>query len=262
MATTSSSAWVLGASRGLGLAAARSLLQRGHTVTVSSRPGLRLDAAVEELADLDLGAVDELPLDLAEPGAITAAIDTLRQRGPLPATIVMSSGGPTPGTATEIGLDGLDRAYRSLLRPAYELLQGAAPDLRAGGGGVVVYVTSSAVLEPIPNLAASNVMRSGVTALMQTAARELAPDGIRVLCVAPGRIATDRVAALDEAAASRTSTTPEEVRARSESEIPMGRYGTPEEFGAVVGFLCSPEAAYMTGTTVLVDGGAIRGLLS
>jgi 3-oxoacyl-[acyl-carrier protein] reductase len=97
---------------------------------------------------------------------------------------------------------------------------------------------------------------------MQSAAHELAPDGVRVLCVAPGRIATDRIVELDQAAAQRSGATPDEVRARSEASIPMRRYGRPEEFGAVVGFLCSPEASYVTGTTVLVDGGTVSGLLS
>ncbi|HEY8583488.1 MAG TPA: SDR family oxidoreductase, partial [Capillimicrobium sp.] len=91
---------------------------------------------------------------------------------------------------------------------------------------------------------------------------ELAGDGVRVLCVAPGRIATDRVAQLDAAAAERQGRTPEEVAAASKATIPAGRYGTPEEFAAVVGFLCSPEASYVTGTTVLVDGGKIGGLLA
>jgi 3-oxoacyl-[acyl-carrier protein] reductase len=255
-------AWVLGASRGLGFASAQALRERGHPITLSSRPGPRLDEAVAQLAAGDGPAVDGLPVDLARPGAVTEALHTQRERGGVPSVIVMSSGGPAPGAATEIGLDGLDRAYNSLLRPAYELVAGAADDLRAAGGGVIVIVTSLGVLQPIPTLAASNIMRSGVTALMQSAAHELAPDGVRVLCVAPGRIATDRITSLDEVAAQRSGSTPGEVRARSEASIPMRRYGRPDEFGAVVGFLCSPEASYVTGTTVLVDGGAVSGLLS
>ena len=257
-----SPAWVLGASRGLGLASASALLHRGHSITLSARPGPRLDAAVAQLGAEGTGSVEGLPVDLAQPGAVTAALATLRERGPVPSTIVMSSGGPAPGTATEIGLEGLDAAYRSLLRPAHELISAAAPDLRAGGGGVIVIVTSLGVFEPIPTLAASNIMRAGVTALMKSAAHELAPDGVRVLCVAPGRIATDRIVELDEAAASRSGATPDDVRARSEATIPMRRYGRPEEFGAVVGFLCSPQASYMTGTTVLVDGGKVSGQMS
>jgi 3-oxoacyl-[acyl-carrier protein] reductase len=256
-----SRAWVLGASRGLGFASAQALLARGHSITLSSRPGPRLDAAVAQLAAQG-AAVDGLAVDLARPGAVTEALQTLRERGGVPPTIVMSSGGPAPGAATEIGLDGLDAAYRSLLRPAYELISGAAGDLRAAGGGVIVIVTSLGVLEPIPTLAASNIMRSGVTALMQSAAHELGPDGVRVLCVAPGRIATDRIVELDGVVAERSGAAPDDVRARSEASIPLRRYGRPEEFGAVVGFMCSPEASYVTGTTVLVDGGKVTGLLS
>jgi 3-oxoacyl-[acyl-carrier protein] reductase len=105
-------------------------------------------------------------------------------------------------------------------------------------------------------------MRAAVTSLAKTAAAELAPDGVRVLCIAPGRIATDRVAELDSLAAERQGKTVAEVESGSRSGIPMGRYGDPAEFGKVVAFLCSPDASYMTGTTVRVDGGKVSDLLN
>jgi 3-oxoacyl-[acyl-carrier protein] reductase len=255
MTATPPPAWVMGASRGLGRAVAARLAQLGHPVTLSSRPGERLDAAAAELGG------QSLPVDLSVPDAIPAAVAALRERGPLPQVVVYNGGGPPPATATELGVERLDAAYSSMLRPAYQLVEVLGPALRETGG-VIVFLTSSGVLEPIPNLVASNVMRAGITALAKSAAHELAADRVRVLCVAPGRIATDRVAALDAATAERQGVSAEETKRRSEASIPAGRYGTPEEFAAVVGFLCSSDASYVTGTTVLVDGGKIGGLLS
>lgn len=252
-------AWIIGASSGLGRAVAERLLSQGHPVVVSARSGARLDEAAREMAAL--GKVRTLPLDLTAPDAIPAAIEELGKRDLLPGVVVFNGGGPAPAAATALGTDGLDRAYNLLLRPAYQALEGLAPHLREVQG-VMVFLTSSGVFEPIPALAASNVMRAGVTALMKSAASELGPDGVRVLCVAPGRIATDRVAQLDAAAAERQNIPVGEVKARSEAGIPFRRYGTPAEFAAVVGFLCSEDASYVTGTTVLVDGGKIGGLLS
>lgn len=254
-------AWVMGASRGLGRAVAERLLAQGLSVTISARPGERLDAA--EAALSSLGPVDVLPVDLSEPLAVTHGLEELASRhGQVPDVVIFNGGGPPPGPVAKLGVEGLDGAYASMLRPAYELLAGVDAPMRERGSGVVVFLTSSGVLEPIPNLVASNAMRAGVTALAKTAAAELAGDGVRVLCVAPGRIATDRVGELDAAAAKRQNTTVDDVSARSRASIPAGRYGTPEEFSAVVGFLCSEDASYVTGTTVLVDGGKIGGLLS
>lgn len=259
MSENSASAWVFGASSGLGRAVAKRLLEQANPVILSSRPGPGLDQVTKELGEL--GPVEPLPVDLSERDAIPAAVAKLRERNLLPEIVVFNGGGPAPATATALGSEGLDTAYELLLRPAYQVLEALGDHLREVQG-TVVFLTSSGVFEPIPNLAASNVMRAGVTALMKSAAAELGPDGVRVLCVAPGRIATDRVAQLDAAVAERQGLDVAEVRARSQAGIPFRRYGTPAEFAAVVGFLCSPDASYMTGTTVLVDGGKIGGLLS
>jgi 3-oxoacyl-[acyl-carrier protein] reductase len=254
-------AWVLGGSAGLGRAIVEEFLGHEMRVTISSRPGPRLSQAVADFSHL--GTVDAISLDLSMGGAVTQAIESLLSRdASIPDVVVFNGGGPAPGTVIELGVDGLDRAYQLLLRSAYELLAGLAPAMTKRASGVIVFVTSSAVFEPMPHLAASTVMRTAVTALANMAARELAPHGVRVLCVAPGRIATDRVAELDHETAQRTGTTVDEVRASSEASIPIRRYGTPAEFASVVQFLSSPVASYMTGTTVLVDGGKTGGLLS
>lgn len=123
-------------------------------------------------------------------------------------------------------------------------------------------MTSSSTKELLPNLFLSNVLRLGVLGLTKSIAREVAADGVRAVCVAPGRIATDRVAAIDAAAAGRTGRSVEEVRGSSKADIPLGRYGDPSEFGDAVAFLASPRASYITGTTVVVDGGKVRAVAS
>lgn len=253
-------AWVLGASSGLGQAIASALVDEGAAVAVSARPGPRLEQAAATLAMR--GEVVSVPLDLTQPDSIPVAhhevIDLIGevQIG------VFNGGGPPPATAIELGADGLDEAYRLLLRPAYEFLDSLAPTMMSGGGGVLLYCTSTAALEPIPRLAASNVMRAGVTALVKTAASELGANGVRVVCLAPGRFATERVEQLDLAAADRDGVSVDDLTSASQARIPLGRYGEPVEFGKLAAFLCSPAASYITGTTVLIDGGKSRSVLA
>jgi 3-oxoacyl-[acyl-carrier protein] reductase len=134
------------------------------------------------------------------------------------------------------------------------------PSMQARGGGAILMSTSSAVKEPIANIALSNVLRASVAALAKTLALELAASRIRVNQLVPGRIGTDRVQEIDAINAKKAGISPEEQRQRSAATIPMGRYGEPDEFGRVAAFLLSDAAAYVTGASVQVDGGLIRGL--
>lgn len=255
-----SKAWVIGGSRGLGRGAADALAAQGSDLILSARPGARLDAAVADLRRRHpSSSVEALPLDLADAATVDAALEAALTD--VPDAIVVSSGGPPPGAVTTTGLDALDDAYASLLRPTAQIVTAAGRAMTGRGSGVIVIITSSGVREPIPMLAASSIMRAGVTALMKCAATDFAPSGVRVLAVAPGRIATERVAELDAATAERRRVHPERARSDSEATIPLGRYGTTAEFGAVVAFACSPAAAYVTGTTIAVDGGKGTGLL-
>jgi 3-oxoacyl-[acyl-carrier protein] reductase len=176
--------------------------------------------------------------------------------------VVVNHGGPPPG-----GFDAVDdatfgAAYELVLASAFRVTKAVVPYLRKAGGGVILYVTSTTTKEVVPDLFLSNTMRAGVVGMMKTFSRQLAGDGIRLLCAAPGRLATERTENVDVAVAKRTGQTAEEVRRASERAIALGRYGAPEEFANVVTFLCSAKAAYMTGCTVVVDGGMLAGLLS
>lgn len=148
----------------------------------------------------------------------------------------------------------------TLLRPHVRLLTATLPGMRSRGWGRVLAVASSGVAAPLPNLALSNLGRAGLANYLKTLATEVAADGVTVNVLLPGRIATDRVAYLDEAAAARSGRPVDQVRAASRAQIPAGRYGEPAEFGAAAAFLCSTHASYITGEALRVDGGLVRSL--
>lgn len=251
-------AWVLGASSGLGRAAAASLAAEGASVAISSRGADKLRGVAEAI-----GGAHVEPLDVTRgrDAIEAAATNVVGALGGLD-IVVSNHGGPPVGRFEDIDDDTFAGAFQLVLASAWRVTKATVPHLRRAGGGVVVYVTSSSTKEIIPNLLLSNTMRAGVVGMMKTLAHELGPDGIRLLCAAPGRIATDRVLNLDTFTAERSGRTPEQVREAAESEIPLGRYGKPDEFGDMVAFACSPRASYVSGTTLLVDGGKLVGVTS
>ncbi|MBW3595244.1 MAG: SDR family oxidoreductase [Actinobacteria bacterium] len=251
-------AWVLGGSSGLGRASAISLAREGARVAISARNESRLTKAAAEISD-DCLAV---PVDVSDPLAIEAGHRTIASElGPID-ILVANSGGPPAGGFADHDDDALDAAYRLLVASAWHLTKAVLPAMLEKGSGTLLYVTSSSTKEPIPGLLLSNMMRPAVVAMAKTLSRELGPHGIRVLCVTPGRIATPRVEALDRHRADAIGRAVEQVREESEATIPLRRYGVPTEFGDVVAFLASEQASYMTGTSVVVDGGSLHGLLS
>lgn len=246
-------ALVTAASRGLGRACAAALAAEGAQVVIVSRG---LDA-LAKTAD-EIGAVGRQAADLSDPAApeaaVAAAVDTL---GGLD-ILVANAGGPPPGTFTSTPPEAWDVGFQLTLQSTVRLLRASLPHLRESTQPRVVIVTSSSVREPIPNLVLSNAFRSAVTATAKTLSREVAQLGITINCLAPGRFATDRVHELDEANAKREGKTRDEIEAASVAAIPAGRYGDPAEYGAVCAFLCSQQAGYLTGQTLVLDGGALR----
>jgi 3-oxoacyl-[acyl-carrier protein] reductase len=219
--------------------------------------GRNLDAAaatVEMIAD-EGGESLPVRLDLTDIASLDAAVETVRSHYGDVAILFNNSGGPPPSTAANQPVDLWRAQFEAMVLGVIALTDRVLPGMRKAGWGRIVTNTSSGVLAPIPNLAISNALRMSLVGWSKTLAREVAPDGITVNIVVPGRIATGRVRALDEARAARENTSVEAAEATSIAAIPIGRYGDPEEFAAAVAFLASAQASFITGTMLRVDGG-------
>lgn len=243
---------VAGSTSGLGLAVVRALAAEGANVVLSGRRG---DVARAEASQLPSAVGVEV--DLSQPDAaghlVRAARDAFRQID----ILVLNAGGPPPSPAVGLTADAVRTAIESLLVRQTELVTQVLPGMRERGWGRIVAIGSSGVQQPLENLALSNLGRSALAAYLKTLSAEVAADGVTVNMVLPGRIATDRTAALDRATAERMGGDVDEARARSIARIPMGRYGRPEEFAAVVAFLCSGPGSYVTGEQIRCDGGLV-----
>jgi 3-oxoacyl-[acyl-carrier protein] reductase len=249
-------AWVLGASSGLGHATAASLAREGARVAISSRDA----SALNEAAD-DISAV-AMPLDVTDASAIsTTAARIEGELGPVD-ILVSNAGGPPPGGFDDLDDNALHGAFALTTASAWHLAKAVVPSMKQRRTGCLIFLTSSSTKEVIPNLLLSNMMRAAVVGMAKTLSKELGPHGVRVLCVAPGRIETKRLVQLDQKASENTQKSVEEVKREAQARIPLGRYGSPPEFGDTVAFLASERASYITGINVVVDGGMLSGVLS
>ncbi|RLV08159.1 oxidoreductase [Streptomyces griseocarneus] len=237
-----------GASRGLGNATARALVADGAKVVLSGRDEKTVTAAAEELGPAAVGVV----ADNADPGAAERLVSAARERFGRFDGVLISVGGPPAGSAADITDEQWRASFDSVFLGAVRLARTAAAELTEGG--VIGFVLSGSVHEPIQGLTVSNGLRPGLAGFAKSLSVEVGPRGIRVVGLLPGRIYTDRVRELDA-----LSGDPEEVRASSSAGIPLRRYGSPDEFGQVATFLLSPAASYVTGVMLPVDGGALRG---
>ncbi|MGH8869120.1 MAG: SDR family oxidoreductase [Actinomycetes bacterium] len=252
---TGRTALVCASTSGLGLAIAQNLATEGAHVVLTGRRG---DLAAKEAAALPNAVGVEA--DLNDPDAPERLVRTAEETfGPVD-VLVLNGGGPPAGTASEQKVESISAAVDSLLLPQQRLLERVVPGMRERGWGRVIAVGSSGVIEPALDLALSNVGRAALAALLKSLASDVAQDGVTVNMVLPGRIATPRVAALDQGRAEKEGRPVAEVEAMFRGMIPVGRYGDPSEFGAVAAFLCSSQASYVTGSQVRVDGGFIRSL--
>ena len=235
-------ALVCGASSGLGLASAEALAEEGANVVLFARRAAELEEHAERLGAVAVAG------DVTRDADLERAVETAVDRHGGLDVLVWNGGGPPAGGALDADPDALDAAYRLLLRPAVTLVRLCLEHLQRSPAGRIVAVTSLAAQEPTTHLALSNTFRPALTGWLKTLSREVGPQGITVNCVAPGRIETARLEELYPGGPSEAQL----------EEIPLGRWGTPREFGDVVCFLASERAGYVTGQTLVVDGGLKR----
>jgi 3-oxoacyl-[acyl-carrier protein] reductase len=247
---------VTGGSRGLGLASASALVAEGARVVVAARDQQGIDEAITELGSSNAVGV---PADLADPASAERVVAAAVARfGRLDGALI-SVGGPAAGTPMTTDDETWRISFETVFLGALRVARATAnaissdPGDVAGAAGSIVLILSSSARELVPGLTTSNGLRPGLAMIVKDLADELGPRGIRVNGILPGRLATDRMFAVDARMGA-----PDMVRRRNESAIPLGRYGEPEELGRVAAFLLSPAASYVSGSLVPVDGGMLR----
>lgn len=248
-------ALVTGASSGLGFAAAKALARRGASVALASRGGEKLDRASERL-----GAI-AIPADIRDADALANLVGEVERRlGPVD-ILIANGGGPPSKPALDLTEEDWQIAIPLALLFVPRLCRLVLPGMRERRWGRIVAINSVSTRQPIAGLALSNSLRPAVVGYLKTLSQEVAADGITVNAVLPGYTRTERQEELANAASARTGKSKEEVVAGWIGNTPMGRMAEPDEIGAMVGFLCSPEASYLTGQAIAVDGGYVKSLL-
>ena len=251
-------ALVLGGNRGIGFGIAQALAAEGVHVAITGRDTARSAAAVGELKAKSDVQVESAAIDLARTGELPAFAKALvDQFGPID-ILVNNTGGPDYGGATDRAAAEWSARFQDMILSVIVLTDALLPAMRQRHWGRILTVISSGVVQPIPILGMSNALRASLVGWSKTLSAEVASDGVTANILVPGRIDTERVRMTDEAVASRQGLPIDEVKKRSTSTIPIGRYGTIEEFGAAAAFVASERASYMTGAMIRVDGGIVR----
>ena len=250
-------ALILGGSKGIGKGIATALAAEGVAVALVARDQQSLERAVSEIESRGCKAIG-LAADLGNWPTIENTVATARkQLGPID-ILLNNSGGPPPSGVIGVSPEVWETQFRTMVLSLFRVTELVLPDMRARKWGRILNVTSHIVVEPIVMIGISSTLRSAIHGWAKTLATEVARDGITVNTLLPGVIATDRAVRLAGATAQRQGISVDEALKRTAQAVPVGRYGTTEEFGAVAAFLASPLAAYVTGSLIRIDGGMMR----
>jgi 3-oxoacyl-[acyl-carrier protein] reductase len=250
-------ALVTAASKGMGKASAMGLAAEGAKVVMCARTESDLKTAAEEIRAKTRAEVLAIPADVTKKDDVTALVDrAIKTFGHID-ILVANAGGPPRGYFEDMTDEQWQGAFDVSLLSVVRLVRGVLPSMKARRWGRILTIQSVSVKQPIPELLLSNAVRPGVAGMMKTLAGQLGKDGITVNTVCPGKIMTDRFLGGQKI----SGLSREEYLARAVEDVPVGRVGTPEEFANVIVFLASERASYVTGVSVQVDGGLVRGLL-
>lgn len=254
-------ALVTAASKGLGRGSAEALSAEGCRVVICARTQADVERAAREIAARTGHEVVPLVADMSRAADIDALLGEVRRRLGDPEIVVCNAGGPPAGNFATISVEQFLPAVELSMMSSVRLTYAVVPAMKARGWGRVVYITSVSVKQPIPHILLSNTARAGLTGFMKTVAREIAPSGVTVNAVLPGTHETDRVRQTAHVRARTEGTTFEAAMEAQKASNPMRQLGDARDFGAVVAFLCSQQARFITGENVLVDGGSYAGLV-
>jgi 3-oxoacyl-[acyl-carrier protein] reductase len=252
-------ALIFGGSKGIGRGIADAMAAEGAAVAIVARTQSTLDASVAEIKARG-GKATGVAADLGTWATVESAVNTVRGAlGPID-ILVNNSGGPPPSGALGVKPEVWEAQFHAMVLSIFRTTEMVVPEMRARKWGRILTVASYSVIEPIPTIGISNTLRSAIVGWAKTLAGEVARDGITVNTLLPGVIATERSMQLRSAQARAQKISEEEALRRMANLIPVGRLGTPEEFGAVAAFLASPLAAYVTGSLIRIDGGLTRSI--
>jgi 3-oxoacyl-[acyl-carrier protein] reductase len=255
---TGKRALVLASSRGLGLGIAEAIAAEGCDVMLTGRSGDRLAEAAAAITQRGAGKAQFVVSDLSDKATPAMLEETVKREFGGLDILVNNTGGPPPGAMADADLDVVHRQFEIMVLSVMDLTARLLPGMRAQNWGRVLTIASSGVIQPIPNLGLSNALRSTLVGWSKSMANETAGDGVTFNMLLPGRIETARLKELDAANAKRSGKSLDQVATAAKAQIPTGRYGAVEEFGATAAFLVSARASYINGSMIRCDGGAIK----
>jgi len=251
-------ALVLASSRGLGLSVAEAIAAEGADVLITGRDAAQLEAVAKAINARGAGKARFVVSDLSDKGTPALLEETVKAEFGGLDILVNNTGGPPPGQMSDADLTVVHRQFEIMVMSVMDITARLLPGMRAQGWGRVLTIASSGVIQPIPNLGLSNALRATLVGWSKSMANEIAGEGVTFNMLLPGRIDTDRTKQIDAANAKSSGKSVEEVAKISKSQIPVGRYGEVEEFGATAAFLVSARASYITGSMIRCDGGSIK----